>query len=129
MLWTGRKREARPNGVLLRSCKLGGPTGAERMARRMMSLTTASDLASLFETLSDPTRVRIIAALIEGETGFAELVAGIGLTDSAVSHQLRGLRDRRLIRTRKQGRNVFIRLDDDHVVEMFRRGLDHVRHR
>ncbi len=99
------------------------------MARRMMSLTTASDLASLFETLSDPTRVRIIAALIEGETGFAELAEGIGLTDSAVSHQLRGLRDRRLIRTRKQGRNVFIRLDDAHVVELFERGLDHVRHR
>lgn len=98
------------------------------MIRQQISLDTASDLASLFETLSDPTRVRIIAALIEGEIGFSELVERIGLTDSAVSHQLRGLRDKRLIRTRKQGRNVFVSIDDDHVVELFQRGLNHVLH-
>jgi ArsR family transcriptional regulator, lead/cadmium/zinc/bismuth-responsive transcriptional repressor len=98
------------------------------MIRQQISLDTASDLASLFETLSDPTRVRIIAALIEGEIGFSELVEQIGLTDSAVSHQLRGLRDKRLIRTRKQGRNVFVSIDDEHVVELFQRGLNHVLH-
>ena len=57
-----------------------------------------------------------------------ELVERLGLTKSAVSHQLRGLRDKRLIRTRKQGRNVFVCLDDDHVIELFNRGLDHVLH-
>jgi len=98
------------------------------MIRQQISLDTASDLASLFETLSDPTRVRIIAALIEGEIGFSELVEQIGLTDSAVSHQLRGLRDKRLIRTRKQGRNVFVSIDDEHVIELFQRGLNHVLH-
>jgi len=98
------------------------------MIRQQISLDTASDLASLFETLSDPTRVRIIAALIEGEIGFSELVERIGLTDSAVSHQLRGLRDKRLIRTRKQGRNVFVSIDDEHVIELFQRGLNHVLH-
>ena len=88
----------------------------------------ASDLANLFEALSDPTRVRIIATLVEGEIGVGELVDRIGLTKSAVSHQLRGLRDKRLIRTRKQGRNVFVCIDDDHVIELFKRGLDHVLH-
>lgn len=88
----------------------------------------ASDLASLFEALSDPTRVRIIAVLVEGEIGVGDLVERIGLTKSAVSHQLRGLRDKRLIRTHKQGRNVFVCLDDDHVIELFQRGLDHVLH-
>lgn len=98
------------------------------MIQTQISLDTAAELASLFETLSDPTRVRIIAALIEGEIGYSELVERIGLTDSAVSHQLRGLRDKRLIRTRKQGRNVFVSIDDEHVVELFQRGLNHVLH-
>jgi ArsR family transcriptional regulator len=88
----------------------------------------ASDLASLFAALSDPTRIRIIAILVQGEIGFGELVARIGLSKSAVSHQLRGLRDKRLIRTRRQGRNVYVCIDDDHVVELFRRGFDHVVH-
>jgi ArsR family transcriptional regulator len=88
----------------------------------------ASDLANLFDALSDPTRILIINALLEKEVGVAELVTQLGLTKSAVSHQLRGLRDKRLIRTRKQGRNVFVCIDDDHVIELFRRGLDHVLH-
>lgn len=60
--------------------------------------------------------------------GVGELVEHLGLTKSAVSHQLRGLRDKRIIRTRKQGRNVFVSIDDEHVVDLFQRGLDHILH-
>jgi ArsR family transcriptional regulator len=88
----------------------------------------ASELANLFAALSDPTRVSIIAILVEGEVGVSELVEKLGLTKSAVSHQLRGLRDKRIIRTRKQGRNVFVCLDDEHVRELFQRGLAHILH-
>lgn len=98
------------------------------MKKDTVTTETASDLANLFEALSDPTRIRIISALIEGEIGVGDLVERIGLTKSAVSHQLRGLRDKRIIRTRKQGRNVFVCIDDEHVVELFKRGLDHVLH-
>lgn len=98
------------------------------MKKNTVTPETASDLANLFEALSDPTRVRIVSVLIDGEVGVGELVERIGLTKSAISHQLRGLRDKRLIRTRKQGRNVFVCLDDDHVIELFKRGLDHVLH-
>ena len=98
------------------------------MPKKNVTPEIASDLANLFEALSDPTRVRIIAALVEGEMGVSELVNRIGVTKSAISHQLRGLRDKRLIRTRKQGRNVFVCIDDDHVIELFQRGLDHVLH-
>src|SRR3990172_7374756 len=98
------------------------------MPKKNVTPEIASDLANLFEALSDTTRVRIIAALVEGEIGVGELVERIGVTKSAISHQLRGLRDKRLIRTRKQGRNVFVCLDDDHVIELFKRGLDHVLH-
>ena len=98
------------------------------MKKDTVTSETASDLANLFEALSDPTRIRIISALIEGEIGVGDLVERIGLTKSAISHQLRGLRDKRIIRTRKQGRNVFVCIDDEHVVELFKRGLDHVLH-
>ncbi len=98
------------------------------MPKDKVTPAVASDLANLFEALSDPTRILIISALLDGEVGVGELVERLGLTKSAVSHQLRGLRDKRLIRTRKQGRNVFVCLDDDHVIELFKRGLDHVLH-
>lgn len=98
------------------------------MSFQQLTPEVTTDIASLFEAMSDPTRVRIIAALIDGEIGVGELVERIGLTKSAVSHQLRGLRDKRLIRTRKQGRNVFVCIDDEHIIELFQRGLDHILH-
>lgn len=98
------------------------------MQKKNVTPEIASDLASLFDSLSDPTRVLIISALLEGEIGVSDLVERLGVTKSAISHQLRGLRDKRLIRTRKLGRNVFVCLDDDHVIELFQRGLDHVLH-
>ena len=98
------------------------------MTKANVTPKIASDLASLFDSLSDPTRILIISALLDGEVGVGELVERLGLSKSAVSHQLRGLRDKRLIRTRKQGRNVYVCIDDDHVIELFQRGLDHVLH-
>jgi ArsR family transcriptional regulator, lead/cadmium/zinc/bismuth-responsive transcriptional repressor len=89
---------------------------------------TAINMADLFKSLSDPTRVRIISELMNGETGVGELVRRIGLSKSAISHQLRGLRDKRVIRSHKKGREVFVCLDDEHIVELFQRSLDHVRH-
>jgi ArsR family transcriptional regulator len=65
---------------------------------------------------------------MSGEVNVGELVQIIGLSKSAVSHQLRGLRDKRVIRTRKQGRQVYISLDDEHIAELFQKGLVHVCH-
>jgi DNA-binding transcriptional ArsR family regulator len=89
---------------------------------------SARRIASLFESLSDPTRVRIIAALTEGEVNVGDLVQIVGLSKSAISHQLRGLRDKRVVQSRKQGRQVFVCLDDEHIVELYLRGLDHISH-
>ncbi|MFU8773343.1 MAG: ArsR/SmtB family transcription factor [Anaerolineales bacterium] len=100
----------------------------EPFTKNYLNEDTAGQLASLFGALSDPTRLRIIAALMDGEMNVGDLVAHIGLTKSAVSHQLHGLRDKRLVRTRKQGRNVFVCIDDEHIIELFQRGLDHVLH-
>lgn len=89
---------------------------------------TAERVANLFESLSDPTRVRIISALLAGEVSLGDLILTMRLSKSAISHQLRGLRDKRIVRARKQGRKVFISLDDEHINELFQRGLDHVCH-
>jgi ArsR family transcriptional regulator, lead/cadmium/zinc/bismuth-responsive transcriptional repressor len=88
----------------------------------------AIELADLFSTLSDASRVRIISSLLEQEMSVGVLAARLGMSESAVSHQLRGLRQMRLIRGRKEGRQVFYSLADNHVEQLFRMGLDHVRH-
>ncbi|MEW6028409.1 MAG: ArsR/SmtB family transcription factor [Chloroflexota bacterium] len=88
----------------------------------------AIKLAELFSALSDTSRIRIIAMLMDGEKSVNALAQGLGMTDSAVSHQLRGLRQMHLVRARKAGRQVFYCLDDDHVAKLFHMGLDHVNH-
>lgn len=89
---------------------------------------TSTHLADLFSALSDPTRLRIISVLLEGEMNVGDLAAQLKMSESAVSHQLRGLRHMRLVSSRKNGRQVYYALDDDHVAKLYRLGLDHVEH-
>ncbi len=96
--------------------------------REVLGEQTASLVAELFSTFSDTSRVRIISALVEGELNVGSLADAVGISESAVSHHLRSMRQMRLVRGRKRGRQVFYCLDDDHVVELFRRGVDHVLH-
>ncbi|HBY93320.1 MAG: metalloregulator ArsR/SmtB family transcription factor [Ardenticatenaceae bacterium] len=93
-----------------------------------VDLQTADRLAHFFKALSDPTRVRIISALSAAELCVGDLALALGMTQSAISHQLRLLRDLRLVRTRKAGRMVYYALDDDHIEDLYHQGLDHVRH-
>jgi ArsR family transcriptional regulator len=89
---------------------------------------SATRLAEVFKTLSDPSRVRIISALAHAELCVYDLAAALGMSQSAVSHQLRSLREMRLVRFRKQGRHVFYQLDDEHIRDLFQHGLEHVEH-
>jgi DNA-binding transcriptional ArsR family regulator len=93
-----------------------------------LSEHTASHLADLFSTLSDPNRLRIIDSLLNGEQSVGAIATLLDMTESAVSHQLRRLRVMRLVRIRKGGRQVFYSLDDDHVARLFEMGLEHVIH-
>jgi DNA-binding transcriptional ArsR family regulator len=72
--------------------------------------------------------LRIISALLERELNVGDIASQLAMTESAVSHQLRGLRQLRLVRSRKEGRQVYYALDDDHVGRLYRLGLDHVEH-
>ena len=94
----------------------------------LLTENTSTHLADLFSAFSDPTRLRIISVLIDDEMNVGEIATQLGMTESAVSHQLRGLRQMRLVSTRKNGRQVYYALDDDHVAKLYRLGLEHVDH-
>ncbi len=89
---------------------------------------TSTHLATTFQALSDPTRVRLISALTNVELCVCDLAAILGMSQSAVSHQLRSLRDLRLVKSRRDGREIFYTLDDDHIRQLFDLGLEHVQH-
>ena len=89
---------------------------------------TSTHFSDLFSEISDSTRLRIISDLLDSERNVGEIAAQLEMTESAVSHQLRGLRQLRLVRSRKDGRQVFYALDDDHVAKLYRLGLEHVEH-
>jgi ArsR family transcriptional regulator len=84
-------------------------------------------LADTFSALGDPTRVRILDALSHGELCVCDLAAVLGVSQSAVSHQLRLLRGLRLVRPRRDGRIVFYSLDDQHIIAIFKQTLQHVQ--
>lgn len=84
-------------------------------------------LADLFQMLASTTRLRIVEALAHRELCVCDLSEVVGVSESAVSHHLRHLRQMRLVRYRKEGRMAFYRLDDDHVTTLFRTALEHVR--
>ncbi|MDR0446997.1 MAG: metalloregulator ArsR/SmtB family transcription factor [Oscillospiraceae bacterium] len=84
------------------------------------------DLADLFKVFSDSTRVRILCALQHSELCVCDIAVLLGMTKSAISHQLRTLRQTRLVRNRKAGKEVYYSLDDEHVAAVFEQGLLHV---
>ena len=90
---------------------------------------SAAALAETFKILGDPTRVRILDALARAEVAVCDLADVLGLTQSAVSHQLRLLRSMRLVRSRRDGRHIYYEVDDDHIVKLFKQGLEHVQER
>jgi ArsR family transcriptional regulator len=100
----------------------------ERSQRPTLDQRTAGRVAELFRAFSDTSRVRLISLLAEREMNVGALAEAVGVSEAAVSHHLRGLRQMRLVRARKDGRQVYYMLDDDHVAALFRQGLDHVQH-
>ena len=93
-----------------------------------LTATRVDAIASAFKALSEPIRVRLIAAILIEERCVHELCVELGLEQSAVSHQLRILRDQKLVRRRKEGRHVYYALDDAHIRELFEVALNHVTH-
>jgi ArsR family transcriptional regulator, lead/cadmium/zinc/bismuth-responsive transcriptional repressor len=101
--------------------------GTATRRARMMPARTVQTLAETFRVLGDPTRVRILDALSTGELCVCDIATMVGISESAVSHQLRLLRGMRLVRPRRAGRQVYYAVDDQHIVELLRQGLTHVQ--
>lgn len=84
-------------------------------------------VAETFRVLGDPTRIRILDALGTGELCVNDLAGAVGISESAVSHQLRLLRTMRLVRVRREGRMAYYALDDHHILELLRQARTHVQ--
>ena len=100
----------------------------ETVRGKMPEESQLYDLADFFKVLGDRTRVRILMALDMSELCVCDLAEVLSMTKSAVSHQLRALRQSRLVRYRREGKNVFYTLDDEHVREIMETALHHLRH-
>ncbi len=88
---------------------------------------TAAHVAELFRAFSDTSRVRILSAIIEQEQNNSTLAQMIGVTESAVSHHLRSLRQIRIVQARRDGKEVYYSVIDPHIVSLFQQGVEHVR--
>ncbi len=101
--------------------------GAVAQVRAAMHEAAALDtVAGFFRVLGDGTRMRIISALLVRELCVCDIAAALGMTKSAVSHQLGTLRAARLVKCRREGKSVFYSIADDHVIKMLEGGLEHV---
>lgn len=86
------------------------------------------ELADLFKVLGDPTRIRIVQQLLNKEMCVTDIAESMGMGQSAISHQLRVLRQARLVTFRKEGKTVMYSLNDEHVVMLLSQGIEHVSH-
>ena len=98
----------------------------EQVLRQMPDDEKLYDLAELFKVFADSTRVKILYALFEAELCVCDIAQLLGLTQSAVSHQLRVLKAGRLVKPRKEGKTVFYSLADDHVRTLIAQGMEHI---
>ncbi len=126
---TARKPDA-PVGLKDQTCEERHALDAEALAAlqtRLLAAGTVESVAEVFKLLGDPTRVRIVDALSHGERCVCDLASLVGISESAVSHQLRLLRSARLVRVRRTGRMAFYSLDDHHVVGLLHDTRRHVQ--
>ena len=87
------------------------------------------DMAEFFKVFGDSTRIKIISALFESEMCVCDLSAALNMTQSAISHQLRVLKQANLVKFRREGKVVYYTLSDDHVKDIFNQGLVHIQER
>ena len=88
---------------------------------------TAAHVAELFRAFSDTSSVRILSVIVEQELNISSLSKLVGVTESAVSHHMRGLRQMRMVTSRREGKEVFYQVVDPHIIALFQQGLRHVQ--
>ena len=99
----------------------------KKVQQEMPDEDTLYDLSELFRIFGDSTRIRILYVLFEAEMCVCDIAQLLGMTQSAISHQLRALKNARLVKARRDGKTVFYSLDDDHVKTIIDQGIEHVK--
>ena len=87
---------------------------------------TVLELADIFKAFGDPTRIKILSALHKNELNVGEIADALGMSQSAISHQLNVLKRSKLIKSRRDGKTVYYSLECDHVYEIIRCGIEHI---
>jgi DNA-binding transcriptional ArsR family regulator len=98
----------------------------KKVKKQMISESTFLDMSETFKATADKTRLKILYALSKQELCVCDLSVVVDMSISLVSHQLRILRDKKLVKYRKEGKSVYYSLDDDHVVQLIKMAYDHV---
>jgi DNA-binding transcriptional ArsR family regulator len=100
----------------------------KKVKEKMIDDRESHDLADIFKILGNTTRIKILYVLAQAEMCVCDIAVVLGVNQSAVSHQLRLLRANRLVKNRQEGKVVYYSLDDQHIEQLFKAGLKHVRH-
>ena len=98
----------------------------EQVVEHMLNEEIVYEVSELFKVLGDSTRVRILTALLEKELGVCCIADSLGMSQSAISHQLRVLKQARLVKFRREGKSIFYSLADEHVKTIFSQAVDHI---
>ena len=107
-------------------CTVKHPDIIEKVKKTMPDEETLFDIAELFKVFGDSTRMKIICCLFEHEMCVCDIAELINSTQSAVSHQLRVLKQAKLVKFRKEGKTVYYSLDDEHISEMYELAKKHI---
>lgn len=100
----------------------------QKEEHKTLAARSVEDAVMIFKALADPTRIRILHLLSEEECSVSHIAEVLGLSHSAISHQLSFLRSLRLVKTRREGRIIYYSCDDEHVVDLLRQTISHVEH-
>ncbi len=100
---------------------------AKNASSTLLNEHLAAHVAELFRSFSDTSRVRIVSALMAGEMNISTLAEEVGISESAVSHHMRGLRQMRMVQSRRDGKEVYYRIEDEHIIALFQQGVKHVQ--
>ena len=100
----------------------------ENVKKKVLKDDKINDLAMFFKVFGDPTRIKILYALYLSEMCVCDIATSLELSQSAVSHQLRTLKDTRLVKFRREGKVVYYSLDDEHVIKVLEQGISHITH-
>ncbi len=117
------------NSEILCECDITHPESIKHVQEEMLEEKTIDTLASVFQMFAHKTRAKILLSLATEELCVCDIAAVMNMTKSAISHQLALLKKSKLVKSRREGKNVYYSLDDEHVQKIIEMGLDHILER